>query len=200
MPALVLDAYERAEREHFTMSCEPEVGALLSVLAAAVPDRGRILEIGTGVGAGTAWIVSGLTNRMDVEVVTVEMNAETARIAMHASWPPYVRFVIADILTVFDDLGLFDLVFADGQGGKWFGLERTIATLQPGGQLIVDDMEPSSWSLPDQAEKAQEVRLNLITNNDLVSVELHASSGMILATRLRDDIPTPSDVITSPYG
>lgn len=45
-------------------------------------------------------------------------------------------------------------------------------------------------SLPDQAEKTQEVRLTLLTNHDLVSVELHVSSGMILATRRRDHIPT----------
>ena len=42
------------------MACEPGVGRLLAVLAAAVPVYGRILEMGTGVGVGTAWIVYGL--------------------------------------------------------------------------------------------------------------------------------------------
>jgi predicted O-methyltransferase YrrM len=119
-----------------------EVGALLSVLAAAVSSEGRMMVIGTGVGAGTTWIVSGLTDRTDVEVVTVENDSQVARIAMLALWPEFVRFVVAEILTTLDELGTFDLIFADAQGGKWFGLDRTIGAVQPGGHLIVDDMEP----------------------------------------------------------
>ena len=75
LPELVRLAAERAERAGFAMSCDPGAGGLLAVLAAAVPANGRVLELGTGTGVGTAWIVHGLRGRDDVEVVTVEIDA-----------------------------------------------------------------------------------------------------------------------------
>ena len=43
-------------------------------------------------------------------------------------------------VALFDELGQFSLIFADAPGGKWEGLDRTIAALEPGGLLVVDDM------------------------------------------------------------
>jgi predicted O-methyltransferase YrrM len=51
---------ERANELGFEQSCEADVGRLLAVLAAGVPGGGRILEIGTGAGVGTAWMVEGI--------------------------------------------------------------------------------------------------------------------------------------------
>ena len=39
----------------FTMVSEPKVGAFLAALAASKPG-GRLLELGTGTGHGTAWL------------------------------------------------------------------------------------------------------------------------------------------------
>ena len=60
------------------------MGRLLAALAAAVPSGGRVLEIGTGVGVGLAWLVHGLGARRDVEVVTVELDDEVQRTALSA--------------------------------------------------------------------------------------------------------------------
>ena len=38
-------------------------------------------------------------------------------------------------------LGRFHLVFVDAPGGKLEGLDRSIAALEPGGVLVVDDMD-----------------------------------------------------------
>jgi predicted O-methyltransferase YrrM len=38
-------------------------------------------------------------------------------------------------------LGTFDLIFPDAPGGKIFKLRKPIAALNPGGTLIVDDMD-----------------------------------------------------------
>ena len=65
-------ATARAREAGFPMSCDPAVGRLLAVLAAQLPGQARVLELGTGVGVGTAWIVSGLLPRTDVMVLTVE--------------------------------------------------------------------------------------------------------------------------------
>ena len=84
LPASVLAAHERAASAGFQLACEVEVGRLLAALAAAVPGGGRVLEIGTGVGVGLAWLVHGLGARRDVEVVTVELDDEVQRTALSA--------------------------------------------------------------------------------------------------------------------
>ena len=183
LPEAVRLAAERAERAGFSMSCDPGAGRLLAVLAAAVPANGRVLELGTGTGVGTAWIVHGLRERDDVEVVTVEIDAATAALAAQYRWPPQVRLLTGDALEVTRRAGRFDLIFADAQGGKWEGLDATVAALRPGGQLLVDDMTPGEFADEHHARKTAEVRSRLLGHPDLVSVEIAWSSGLILSTR-----------------
>jgi predicted O-methyltransferase YrrM len=81
LPPLVAAATARARQAGFLLSCEPEVGRLLAVLAAHLPQGARVLELGTGTGVGTAWIVSGLLPRTDVTVTSVEKDPATAALA-----------------------------------------------------------------------------------------------------------------------
>ncbi len=178
-------ATERAERAGFTMSCDPGTGRLLAVLAAAVPANGRVLEPGTGTGVGTAWITDGLRGRDDAEVVTVEIDAATAALAAQHAWPPWVKLLTGDAMDVTRNAGRFDLIFADAQGGKWEGLDATVAALRPGGHLLVDDMTPSVFADEHHARKTSEVRSLLLGHSDLISVEIAWSSGLILSTRRR---------------
>lgn len=81
------------------------------------------------------------------------------------------------------EAGAFDLIFADAQGGKWIGLDRTIAALRPHGLLVVDDMTAApEWSA-EQHTKQHGVRQALLTSPLLTSIELDHGSGVILATR-----------------
>jgi predicted O-methyltransferase YrrM len=183
LPDAVARATEVARQAGFTMSCDPETGAFLAVLAAAVPAGGRILELGTGSGVGTAWIAHGVAARTDVEVVTVDIDPRAAERAGRLSWPSHVRFVTGDAVEVTAAEGTFDLVFADAQGGKWTGLDVTIAALRPGGQLLVDDMTPPSFADARQEEKTAEVSGALLGHPELVSVAIAWASGLILSTR-----------------
>jgi demethylmenaquinone methyltransferase/2-methoxy-6-polyprenyl-1,4-benzoquinol methylase len=167
------------------MSCDPGTGRLLAVLAAAVPANGRVLELGTGTGVGTAWITDGLRDRTDVEVVTVEIDAATAALAAQFPWPSWVRLVTGDAMEVTRRAGSFDLIFADAQGGKWEALDTTIAALRPGAHLLVDDMTPAEFADDYHARKTSEVRARLLTHPDLTSVEMAWSTGLILCTRRR---------------
>src|SRR6185437_4076135 len=112
LPEPVRLAAERAERAGFAMSCDPGTGRLLAVLAAAVPANGRVLELGTGTGVGTAWITGGLRGRDDVEVVTVEIDAATAALAAQYAWPPQVRLLTGDAMEVIRSAGRFDLILS----------------------------------------------------------------------------------------
>jgi predicted O-methyltransferase YrrM len=181
----VAEAEKRAIRAGFTRSSDPGVGELLAVLACAVRPGGRVLEIGTGVGVGLAWIVEGLTGRADVEVVSVELDPGTAEVAAAASWPDFVRLRVGDILALYDEVGRFDLIFADAQGGKWEGLDRTIAALAPGGVLLVDDMTVGETAAEPLRAGIARVRNGLLSSTDLTAVEIGWSSGLILCTRRR---------------
>jgi predicted O-methyltransferase YrrM len=177
-PSLVADAQDRAATAGFTISSEPPAGALLATLAAAIPPGGRILEIGTGTGVGLAWLVTGLGGRTDVEVRSVELDPGTHALTAAGEWPANVTLHAGDVLALFDTLGSFDLIFADAQGGKWQGLDRTIGALAPGGHLLVDDMN-------DDIEQTRRVREILLGHPGLTAVELPCGTGLILATRNR---------------
>ena len=84
LPESVVAAHERAATTGFQLACEVQVGRLLAALAAAVAEGGRILEIGTGLGVGLAWLVYGLRERHDVEVATVELDDEVQQTARSA--------------------------------------------------------------------------------------------------------------------
>ena len=185
LPEPVRLAAERAEHAGFTMSCDPDTGRLLAVLAAAVPANGRVLELGTGTGAGTAWIACGLQGREDVEVVTVEIDAATAAVAARYPWPSWVKLLTGDAVEVTRRAGSFDLIFADAQGGKWEGLDTTIAALRPGGHLFVDDMTPREFMDNHHERNTSQVRARLLDHPDLTSVEVAWSTGLILSTRRR---------------
>lgn len=181
---LVDAAYARAETSGFPLSCERSVGRLLATLAAGVRPGGNILELGTGAGVGVAWIVSGLGERTDVTVTSIELDAGTAAVAATGAWPSFVDLRVTDALTFLPTaVGAFDLIFADAQGGKIEGLDLTIAALRPRGVLVVDDMRPADGWPEDFVARQDGVRRTLLDHGDLVSVELDHGSGMVLSTR-----------------
>jgi len=192
LPEIVAAAYERAVGTGFLFACEVDVGRLLATWAAAVPDGGRILEIGTGVGVGLAWLVHGLGARGDVEVVTVELDDAIQQVALSAPWPPWVRFESGDGAEVVGRLGQFDLIFPDAPGGKILKLRRTLAALRPGGTLIVDDMDLSRHEDEPLRSALAVVRARLVENTELVCAELGFSSGVIVAVKRRRSDPRGS--------
>jgi demethylmenaquinone methyltransferase/2-methoxy-6-polyprenyl-1,4-benzoquinol methylase len=184
VPPLVAAAAARAREAGFPMSCDPPVGRLLAVLAAHLPARAKVLELGTGAGMGTAWITSGLLPRADVTVITVENDHRMAALAARGHWPAFVSLRYGDALEVLTEGGTYALIFADAPGGKWHGLDRTIAALTPHGMLIVDDMAPKpDWSDKQRTGQSR-VRQALFAAPQLISAELAQGSGMILSTRV----------------
>jgi predicted O-methyltransferase YrrM len=185
LPGQVLLATEQSARAGFTMSCDPGTGGSSPSSPRLSRRPGGSWNLGTGTGVGTAWITSGLQDRTDVEVLTVETDQATAEAAATGTWPEFVRFVVGDAVEITRLSGSFDLIFADAQGGKWEGLGTTVAALRPGALLLVDDMTPSEFIDDNHARKTREVRARLLGHPDLISVEIAWSTGLILATRQR---------------
>ena len=182
-PPLVEAAGARARRAGFPFSCDTLLGRLLAVLAAHLRGGAQVLELGTGTGVGTAWIVSGLLPRTDVTVLTVEHDPQTAALAAGGDWPSFVELRHGNALEVLVQGGAFDLIFADAPAGKWHGLDRTIAALVPHGMLIVDDMTPLPDWTDSQRDAQERVRRTLLAAPELTSVELACGSGVILSVR-----------------
>ncbi|WP_371477021.1 O-methyltransferase [Kitasatospora sp. NBC_00315] len=182
VPPLVEQARQRAADHGFGYSCAPLTGELLAVLSAAVRPGGRILELGTGMGVGLAWALHGLRGRADVTLVTVEQDPRTAELAATADWPAWVEPHTGDAVRLLPGLGTFDLVFADAEGGKWHGLDRTLAALGEGGVLLLDDMDPERYTLAEHHVAIAGVRAALRADTRLVIVDLPVGTGHIIAT------------------
>jgi predicted O-methyltransferase YrrM len=184
LPERVREATERAATAGFELSCEPGIGRVLMTLAAAVRPDGRILEIGTGLGVGTSWLIEGLSARTDVELTTIESDPQRARLAAQAGWPSFVKAVVGDVLMALPGLGTFSLTFADAEGGKLFGLDLTLAAVELHGLLILDDMRFSGRN-PAIEEGVVRVRKQLLADERFVCAEINWASGLMLATKVR---------------
>ena len=184
-PPRVLAAAERARARGFRASSGDGVGPLLAALAAAVPDGGRVLEIGTGAGVGLAWIVSGLGRRLDVEVVTVAADAGLAA-DVRGDVPGYVDVRTGRFEDLHPTLGTYDLVFADAEGGKWTDFDRTRDLVRPGGVLVLDDLDESLYTRPEHRATVAAVVADVHADPRFTVAELAFDTGLLLATRARD--------------
>jgi demethylmenaquinone methyltransferase/2-methoxy-6-polyprenyl-1,4-benzoquinol methylase len=184
LPERVREAIARAAAAGFEHSSDPGIGRVLMTLAAAVRQGGRVLEIGTGMGVGTAWLIEGLATASDVELVTIESDPQRARWAAQADWPAFVRPIVGDALVELGGLGTFSLVFADAEGGKMYGLDLTLAAVEMRGVLVLDDMRFQGRN-PAIEEGVVRARRQLLADDRFVCAEMTWSSGLMLATRVR---------------
>ncbi|MEV8113579.1 MULTISPECIES: O-methyltransferase [Streptomyces] len=136
----------------FRMSCEARTGSLLATLAASKPG-GRLLELGTGVGAGAAWLLHGMT--ATAELVSVETDSRIQEVAArHLGTDSRVTFEQGgadEWLDRYDGPPLA-LAYVDCRPGKFHRLGDLLDLLEPGGLYVVDDLLPQgTWPDGHQA-------------------------------------------------
>lgn len=118
----------------------PGVGRFLAVLAAGC-HGGRIGEIGTGVGVGTAWMAGAMP--ADCTLVTVEIDARRAAAsAQLLASDRRIRVLKGDARELLPPCGPFDLLFADGGWRDPDELTGLIELLRIGGRIVMDDVTP----------------------------------------------------------
>jgi predicted O-methyltransferase YrrM len=171
------------EAMSFNMMSEPKVGALLTTLAASKPG-GRFLELGTGTGHGTAWILAGMDPASTLD--TVDTDANVVAVAQrHLGGDRRVRFHITDGADFLRSAGAgqFDLVYADAWPGKFSHLDEALALLRPGGMYLIDDLLPqANW--PDgHAPKVPVVIDAIERRGEFATVRLAWASGLMLVVR-----------------
>jgi len=167
----------------FAMGSERMAGALLRTLAASKPSA-QLLEIGTGTGISTAWLLDGMD--ANSRLTTVDNNAACVEIARrHLGHDPRIEFHIADgsaFLAVLDGKR-FDLIFADTWPGKFWDLEIALALLEPGGLYVIDDLLPQANWPEGHAPKVEALIRNLSQRPDLTVCPMAWSSGLLIAVK-----------------
>jgi predicted O-methyltransferase YrrM len=137
-PPKPLEAIMAATRAiGFQIWCWPQVGALLRVMAALKPG-GRLLEIGTGTGVGTCWLLDGMD--ASAKLLTVDINPKVQAVARaHLAADSRLTILCEDGAGVIgrEPQNSFDLIFADGGAGKHTLLDEALALLRPGGIYMI---------------------------------------------------------------
>src|ERR1051325_11155331 len=108
-----LEAIEQdTQRIGFTMGSERRTGSLLRTLAASKP-AGRILELGTGTGIGTAWLLAGM--KANAKLDSVDSDASALEIAKrHLGHDQRVTFHLMHGERFLSEThAQYDLIFAD---------------------------------------------------------------------------------------
>jgi predicted O-methyltransferase YrrM len=182
-PAAIAEIVRDTEAMSFGMVSEARVGAFLSVLAASKPG-GHLLELGTGTGHGTAWLLAGMDASARLE--TVDTDPIVVAVAQrHLGGDARVTFHIKDGAEFLEQAqpGTFDLVYADAWPGKFSHLDLALSLLRPGGIYVIDDLLPQpNW--PEGHAPKIPALLDLIeSRSEFVTARLAWASGLMLVVR-----------------
>lgn len=169
----------------FQMASEPQTGCLLKTLAVSKPS-GLFLELGTGTGMATAWLLAGMDE--ESKLITVDNNGAVASIAQkYLGHDRRASFYIEDASNMIEHFveqkQQFDLIFADAWVGKYTLLEETLRLLKPGGFYVIDDMMPQANWVEGHEFNVKALVEALESRRDLVLTKFVWASGIIIATK-----------------
>jgi predicted O-methyltransferase YrrM len=174
---------EETQSIEFDQGSDPLLGSLLATLSATKPG-GCFLELGTGSGLSTAWILHGMDSNSSL--TTIDRDENLASIAKRRLGKDQrVKFIVGEGEELIKNTksGSVDFIFADAWPGKYFRLAETLSLLKSGGIYIVDDMLPrKSWPA-GHGDKANKLVLYLESRDDLLPTKISWSSGIIICTK-----------------
>src|SRR5580704_5148293 len=125
-PETLAGILKRTSELGFELASEDRTGALLRTLAASKPG-GRFLELGTGTGVATAWVLDGMDSTSELFSIDVDPDfQQAARDTLGAD--PRLTFVSDDAVVFLErqPAASFDFVFADALRGKYQGLDHAL--------------------------------------------------------------------------
>jgi predicted O-methyltransferase YrrM len=182
-PKTYTDIDEATKASGFTMASDVLTCSLLRTLAATKP-AGKFLELGTGTGLSTAWILNGMDQ--ESTLISIDHAPEFLEIAQRFLGDDKRLDLIATDGGEWVEMNrhqTFDYIFADTWHGKYLLLDEVLAMLNKGGLYIIDDMLPQpNW--PDgHQEKANNLIDTLEKREDLVLTKQMWATGIIIAVK-----------------
>lgn len=167
----------------FTMPSDIMTCTLLRTLAASKP-KGRFLELGTGTGLATSWILDG----MDSTSTLISIDNDETLLKIAGSFlgkDPRLTLSAMDgeeWVTKNSD-ARFDYIFADTWHGKYLMLDEVLQMVNPGGLYIIDDMIPQANWPEGHHEKALNLVKYLDERPDFFITKQSWASGIVVAVK-----------------
>jgi len=167
----------------FEMASDVLTCSLLKTLAASKP-AGRFLELGTGTGLSTSWILDGI----DEQSILISIDNDDKFLNIAKTFlgdDNRLDLVSSDGGKWLDNNKekKFDYIFADTWHGKYLLLDEAIAMLNKGGLYIIDDMLPQpNWPEGHQ-EKAMKLIQDLESRDDLNLTKQIWATGIIIGVK-----------------
>ena len=182
-PCSYNDIIEATNLSGFTMASDVLTCSLLRTLSASKPS-GKFLELGTGTGLSTAWILDGMDTASSL--ISIDNDAAFVEIAKRILGNDNrLNLVVSDGGKWIEEnkAQKFDYIFADTWHGKYLVLDEALSMLNKGGLYIIDDMLPQ----PNWPEGHQEKAINLISylekREDLLLTKQVWSTGITIAVK-----------------
>ena len=183
IPDSYFDIDNATKENGFTMPSDILTCSLLRTLATSKP-AGKFLELGTGTGLSTSWILDGMDS--DSTIISLDNDETLLQIARtFLGQDKRLDLVQSDGEEwIKSNIGQkFDYIFADTWHGKYLLLDEVLEMISKGGFYIVDDMLPQ----PNWPEGHQEKAINFVKclerRSDLVVTKQHWATGIIVAVK-----------------
>lgn len=182
-PKAYLNINEATKISGFTMASDIQTCSLLRTLAASKPSA-KFLELGTGTGLSTSWILDG----MDDDSTLISIDNEPVFLEIAKRYLEKDKRL--DLISIDGGKWIqdnkhqkFDFIFADTWHGKYLLLDEALSMLNKRGIYIADDMLPQpNW--PDgHQEKAIRLINYLESREDLLLTKQVWATGIIIAAR-----------------
>lgn len=167
----------------FNQLSDGRIGSILSTLCASKVN-GTFLELGTGTGLCTSWMLQGMCKSS--RLITVDNEKPLVDVAKkYLGNDPRVEFVISNGEEVIEKLppSSVDLIFADTWPGKYNHLEETLNLLKVGGIYIIDDMLPQENWPEGHEDKAIKLMQNLAARNNFTITKMCWSTGLMICVK-----------------
>ena len=183
LPKKYVEIDEATKSSGFTMASDVLTCSLLRTLAASKPS-GKFLELGTGTGLSTSWILDGMDK--DSTLVSIDNDPLFMEIAKNnLADDKRLDLILTDGGKWIEENrgAVFDYIFADTWHGKYLLLEEALSLLKKGGLYIIDDMlwQPN-W--PDEHEKKVSALISRLESRpDLLVTKQVWATGIMIAVK-----------------
>src|SRR6185312_8724488 len=152
---------------------------LLKTLAASKP-ASKFLELDTGTGLATAWILDGMDN--DSTLLSLDNDETLLSIAKeNLGVDKRLKLICTDGAEwIKRNAGQkFSFVFADTWPGKFFLLDEILGMVEKGGFYVIDDLLPQQNWPKEHAEKVSGLLSYLENRDDLILTKMGWASGIV---------------------
>ncbi len=182
IPKAYFNIVDFTEKAGFTMASDIKTCSLLRTLA-ATKLNGSFLELGTGTGLSTAWILDGMDQSS--KLISIDNDKKFLDIAQQfLGNDGRLNLVLTDGEDWMKNNSLkFDYIFADTWHGKYLLLDEALDMLNKGGLYIIDDMLPQPNWPEGHHEKATNLIKDLEARKDLLLTKFVWATGIIIAVK-----------------